>query len=218
MAVKFNVSEARINATIELTDLTEETYRDIVAFINARTSGAPEKNAAAAESKPATPMPADDVPKTTITTQKRSRLSEKLEALVNDQQKNPDGYEMVPMSCHDWLAAHPEDAEFSSRAIGCTMSKYLQEAQTIYGKSPAGYSAIIRRWFVPVPVRKSNPMGDAIRAGRKENRITVKELAELIEYPADVVKKWESGEYTPSCDGLAAMKLVLGEKWFEDLK
>lgn len=216
MAVKFNVSETRMNVTIELTDITDDVYRDLVAFISMRTSGEPEK-------KPASAMPANDIPKVTEKTEKTRRyrgshpnIAKAIDEYFVKAKNDPKNYESVIMSSHDFIERFPEYSEYTMHGIGRKLSEHCTHAGSIIGKTPNGSPTMVNRWHVPVP--KKNPLAEAIKKGREESGLTMKELAELIEYPADVVKKWESGEYTPSCDGLSAMKLVLGEKWFEDLK
>lgn len=223
MDVKFNATEAKFNATIELTDITDDVYRDIVAFISMRTSGEPEKKPASAEQKTAASVLADTTPKVTEKTEKSRQCAgtnpdfkKALDEYFAKAKSDPKNYENIIMSSHDFVERFPEYSEFPMRCIGRKLGEHCTDAGSIVGKTPNGSPTMVKRWHVPVP--KKNPLGEAIKKGREESGLTVKELAELIEYPENVVKKWESGEYTPSCDGLSAMKLVLGEKLFEDLK
>ena len=224
MAVKFNVTEAKFNATIELTDITEEVYRDIVTYVSMRTAVEAERKEEAPEAKPAAPMAANDIPKVTESTEKGHRyrgshphLAKALDEYFKKAKDDPKHYEEVVMNSHDFANRFPEYSEYPMRGIGRKLSEHCKSAGSVFGKSPNGSPMQIKRWYVPI-LKKANPLGETIKKGREESGLSVKELAELIEYPADVVKKWESGEYTPSCDGLSAMKLVLGEKLFEDLK
>lgn len=223
MAVKFNVSETRMNVTIELTDITDEMYRDLVAFISMRTDEKPKTEFTAADSKPVVPMPANDIPKVAKKVEgsrkyhgRHPDAAKAMDEYFAKAESNPKNYEKVIMSSHDFVELFPEYSEYPMRSIGRKLSEHCAYAGSIVGKTPNGSPAMLKRWHVPVP--KKNPLGEAIKKGREESGLSVKELAELIEYPENVVKKWESGEYTPSCDGLSAMKLVLGEKLFEDLK
>ena len=218
MAVKFNVSNTKLNATIELTDISEEDYRDIVTYVSMKLGQKKEgpKMATAAT------MTANPTQHTVAAPKKTRRylgahpeIAEALDEYFTNAKANPNAFTVIAMSSREFLKHFPEFSEYSTRAVGRKLAEHCESAGSIVGKSPNGSPTMVARWFVPV--RRSNPMGDAIKKAREENGLTVKELAELIEYAPDIVKKWESGEYTPSCDGLAAMKLVLGSSYFEGL-
>lgn len=222
MPVKFNASKPKLDATIELTSITEEAYRDIVEFINARTGEQKPMTAgfAAGATASLTSETKEEVkegkpPKRYQ--EKDPEMSEKLDLYFKEAANNDDDFEKIIMGSHDFASYLPEYSGCSAHLIGKKFSKYCQPAKPISGKTPNGRPTTVNRWYVPIRKKKNYTLGDAIRKGREENGLSLKELAELIEYPPDVVKKWESGEYVPSCDGLSAMKLALGASYFENI-
>ena len=237
MDAKFNVKETRLNVTIELTDITDEIYRDIVTYVSMRTMAEQEKKPAAIEPKPAAPMTANvkkiEPVATTSSkvvekkpcswknkayTSKDPDLSLAMDKFFKEIENSPNDYETVLMTMPEFVQRFPEFDKFGRMSIAHHLRMNCKTGERVVLKNEKGHWGPYTTYYIPVRKKKPNPMGDAIRKAREENRLTVKELAELIEYTPDIVKKWESGEYTPSSDGLAAMKLVLGEHYFEGLK
>lgn len=227
MPVKFNASNPKLNATIELIDITQDAYHDIVAFITARTGE--QKTTAAVSGDAASPVTATTVaepeaeegPKE-VRAVKRYRgrdpeMSAKLDQYFKEAANNDEDFEKVLMGSHDFASYVPEYADCTAHLIAKKLARYCQPGKSTNGKTPNGYPTLIHRWYVPVRKKDGYTLGEAIRRGREDNGISVKELAELIEYPPEVVKKWENDEYVPSGDGLSAMKLVLGASYFENI-
>ena len=214
--------EVFINAKIELNHVKESDYKGILDYISRVLESK-------TESKVEEVPDEAEVELSTSTKQKKEKKADKIPEWVKEIEelylsfyKTPKAYELVEMIPMDFKA---QFAGLSSTDVcGVQIGKCLKECCDLYHlnyRRKDGRSKTTGKRYCqvayPIPVRKTS-YGNCIHNFCNSFGVTLKEFAEFIGYPVDVVKKWESGEATPSIDAISVIEKHFGKDIFCEVK
>ena len=204
-------NKSLISATIELTDISRKDYEDICAFIKAKLR------------KIQKDCETDEL--------EEGKASKLLDALYNsisdlyiDCESNPKDYILAVQTTWEFIETHPEFEGIDPRPIGRTLSRIVRERASkgiryevirkqVYSKNIA--KRVSQNAFT-VPV-KCETFGRKLRTCRIMSKLSIKELADAIGYPIDVVKKWEDDIYAPAPEAVKTLSTVLGSDILPDI-
>ena len=202
-----NVSKSvkKISATIELTDVSEEDYEDILLYIKTKL----KKNEPDQEEKKATA--------------KMDELYEKIDRMYTRYEDNPKNYILKQMSATEFLEAHPELGKISPVPVGRALHgiirshgerNYPIERKLIFSKTS---QRNIQMNVFMIPVRCPT-LGDKIRMFRETSRLTIKEVSEMIRYPQTVIENWEKNVYSPNKEALQKLIDIFGSDFKDEME
>lgn len=215
MRIEYEQSNVTMDATIKLTGITEEFYRDIVMFISLRSDAYQKEPEAKVETPvEVEPEPQKIAPEAMKNSDSIDAKTDILRALLADFKAHPNKYDTVEMTSSDYLALHPEYDGISAKTIGKIMGAADMGKRRVNRRAPSGTWGTY--WVFSFPVQKVT-LGDKLQRARQDNNLTIEEVAELIGYPKDIVRRWETDEYTPSSAGIEKLKQVFGSDVFDGL-
>lgn len=208
MSAKYE-SNVLISASIKLTDVTEEVYRDILNYIEkkiaepvklptADSSFTVKKNDISAGNGNV-PEPAE-IGQKNISEKSKAQIAEDLESLCIEYMGDPDRkahYILMEMTADQFVSAHPEYTDLTVKGAGrylsAILSKYpsvlpqpikksirVDEANSIQFRSTKLY-------YIP---RRRKLFRDAIHNIMDSRKITLKELSGMIGYSVDMITQW----------------------------
>lgn len=191
-------NETKISATIELVDISEEDYEDILLYINTKL----KNNEPEDKSTKKTPC-------------NMQELYGKIDRLYSRYEDNPKNYILKEMTVSEFITAHPELGNISPIPVGRTLhavidihgkQNYPIEKRLVFSKK--SQKNVPTNVFV-IPVRCPT-LGDRIRMFREVNRLSVKELSAAIHYPLSVVEDWEKNKCGPSNEAIKKLIDIFG--------
>lgn len=145
--------------------------------------------------------------------------------ILDDARANPKGYEWrwepARVFCEEWREVEGLDNTIS---VGVVLSGIADEG--VIEKQGRDAENRDRIYFLPFPVKSAeerepdapaDSIGSRIRTAREWSGFTVKEIADMIAYPADVIRGWESGKMIPSKPAKAELENLFGKSLFDGI-
>lgn len=145
--------------------------------------------------------------------------------ILDDARANPKGYEWrwepARVFCEEWREVEGLD---NTKNVGVVLSGIADEG--VIEKQGRDAEHRDRLYFLPFPVvsaeerepdAPADSIGSRIRTAREWSGFTVKEIADMIAYPADVIRGWESGKMIPSKPAKAELENLFGKSLFDGI-
>lgn len=208
-------AQGTVNATIELRGVTLEEYQNILSYILSVDPDAFQDDASEcviASEAPVRENPAGNVKPKYIGPDKRLDI---LNRLFEDYVARTEYYKLEDLTFEEIVEHIPELFDIRANAFGNRYRTIQRNGGYTFLKVR---TAPLRRTNIyRIPIRK-NTYGRLIQKGRKDARLTQKELADLIRVPVELVRGLESGKFIPSKNSLSLLKDALGNDIFDELE
>lgn len=184
-----------VDAIVELKNVSEDTYLQIIAYLKLMGKEPSEPD---------------------------ERLKE-IENLYSRYNQNPLLYDLEKMTTREFMNRFEACRDCCPNAVGNALSKMARkyslpfEVGTI--KCHTSDNATKAKFFlIPVPAGRTVTYGYLIKKAREEMKMDRKELADCILYPANVVRAWEEDRLIPSCEAIGVMQSLMGSYIFDQLE
>ena len=223
MDVKFNQTNVTMDATINLTGIDENVYRDIVSFISLRLEQEKtnhkeiivEEKEERSEANQEISKPIEEKKEKVPNSTKRARNNKKiLEPFIKDligYKADPSKYDILEITCREYLNMHPEYVGPNANSVAFLLKEFgIKSSGKKVVKTKNGNPEHVAFYRIPVPKKSTNDVGKRIHDARKQAGLHRFELAEMIGFDTNIVEKWESGEYIPSPETIQNISKVLG--------
>ena len=184
-----------VDAIVELKNVSEETYLQIIAYLQLMGKEPPAPD---------------------------ERLKE-IENLYSRYIQNPLLYDLERMTTREFMKRFEACRDCCPNSVGVTLSKMAKKYSLPYElrtiKCYTSENASHAKYFlVPVPAGRTVTYGYLIKRAREEMKMSQKELADCILYPALVVRAWEEDRLIPSCEAIGVMQSLMGNYIFDQLE
>lgn len=211
---------ANVTVDIHLEDISMESYKRLVDYINSMGIIAKESEAEnKAEQKPEPEPEAEEKRKAKHHgNYVKNPATDGILAKLREAREHPDDYEWQFCKGSEWKQYVPEMADTADRQAGYFLGMLAKEGvledESHYDKSVKQY---FKRFWLPIPKVKLKPpvevkpqtlpnpvstlcyqdqqAGEILRSARKGAGMTLRDLSEAIGYDASIINSWEIGRY-----------------------
>lgn len=238
MRVEYEQSNVRMDVTIKLTGITEDLYRDIVAFIAVRDQRSNEEHADKADKKrleeyrnterQKEQVIVDTKQKAVTDTKQNKKIKkkdanpklDKIVELYKDYELHRENYSVIEQTVAEFLDGNAEFEGVSSQGLACRLRSMNIEHRLDKRRSKSGTTEVLKVYKFPIlkdakevdpPAADSDiSLGLRIKELRRQNHFTPDELAHAIGYSKECILKWEHDQLTPSSEAIEELKKVFG--------